>query len=93
MTFNEFKLYCISFANKYNGKTYGEILVNCSVTIRHEVISTLTTHFDIEDDYNVFYLCTNKGFTILRYTKTFMYLQAKPTRMIIYKPEHFEDVV
>ena len=40
MTFNEFKLYCISFANKYNGKTYGEILENCSVTIRHEVIST-----------------------------------------------------
>ena len=40
MTFNEFKLYCILFVKKYEGKTYGEILENCSVTIRHEVIST-----------------------------------------------------
>ena len=93
MTFNKFKLYCILFAKKYEGKTYGEILENCSVLIRHEVISTVTAHFDIEEDCKIFYFCTYNGFTILRYTKTFMYLQAKPTRMIIYKPEHFEDVV
>ena len=93
MTFNEFKLYCILFVKKYEGKTYGEILENCSVIIRHEVISTVTTHFDIEEDCKIFYFCTYNGFTVFRYTKTIMYLQAKPTGMSKHKQESFEDIV
>lgn len=50
MTFNEFKLFCICFCRKYDGKTFGEIIKDIVPFLRKVKISIKNTRIDSMDE-------------------------------------------
>lgn len=64
MTFNEFKLFCICFCKKYDGKTLGEIFKDIVPSISKLKISTKNIQFDVTnfciDGYIILYFYNNK---------------------------------
>lgn len=64
MTFNEFKLFCICFCKKYDGKTLGEIFKDIPPYISKLKISTKNIQFDVTyfriDGYIILYFYNNK---------------------------------
>ena len=47
MTLNEFKLFCICFCNKYDGKTFGEILPDIVPSLSKIKISIKNIRLDL----------------------------------------------
>ena len=53
MTKNEFKLFCIYFCKKYEGKTFGEVLPDINPIIYDIVINTESIRFSLSGNFGV----------------------------------------
>lgn len=64
MTFNEFKLICICFCRKYQGKTFGEIFEDVVPSLKNVKITLTNIHYGITlfriDGHTIFDLVGGK---------------------------------
>ena len=71
MTFNEFKLYCIVFCEKYKGKTFGEVLPDVCPVITNVKIELENMHIS---ESNYMYVKKSYRICLLKTQKTIMYM-------------------
>ena len=91
MTFNQFKLYCICFCKKYDGKTFGEILPDVHSDIINDKIELENMHIS---ESNVMYVKKGYRICLLGEKENLMYLTQNNS--VIKIPNHilkFEDIV
>ena len=70
MTTAQFRLFCIVFCEKYNGKTFGEVLPNFQINLKDDIISYKNFKFN---DYGMFckIFGTNYGRRYFHYSPSF----------------------
>ena len=71
MTYNEFKLYCIVFCEKYRGKTFGEVLPDVHSDIINDKIELENMHISKS---NNMYAKKSCCICLLGAQKTIMYM-------------------
>ena len=91
MTFNEFKLYCIWFVQKYNGMYVKDVLKDCSPINENEKL--LINNITFVRELNVYFMLSKPGYTILRFTNRFEYQSSIYYTLKKYNRETFEDII
>ena len=76
MTPAQFKLFCVVFCEKYNGKTFGEVLPNFDRNLKDDIISYKKYNFDN-------YGCKSKGTNI-----GWLYFHYSPSYGLSYPAEN-----
>ena len=68
MTTAQFRLFCIVFCKKYNGKTFGEVLPNFQRNLKDDIISYKIYNFD---NYSCKIKGANIGWLYFHYSPSF----------------------
>lgn len=70
MTKNEFKLFCICFCKKYEGKTFGEVLPDIKIGVEDVIIDLKYLYFN---DYGNLFDFKKRVICIFRYSDSKCY--------------------